>query len=46
MTHKEIAELLGISEGTSKSQFSKAKILLQKMLLQNDTDYVSRKIQQ
>jgi RNA polymerase sigma factor (sigma-70 family) len=42
MTHREIAELLVISEGTSKSQFSKAKILLQKLLLQNDTEYVKR----
>jgi RNA polymerase sigma factor (sigma-70 family) len=41
--HKEIAALLGISEGTSKSQFSKAKILLQKLLLQNNTEYVTRK---
>lgn len=30
--HKEIARLLGITEGTSKSQLSKAKSLLQKML--------------
>lgn len=28
-THKQIAELLGISEGTSKSQLSRAKIILQ-----------------
>ncbi len=45
MTHKEIARLLGISEGTSKSQFSKGKILLQKMLLQNDIEYAKRKSQ-
>ena len=45
MPHGEIAGLLGISEGTSKSQFSKAKILLQKLLLQNDTEYVKRKTQ-
>ncbi|HYM94971.1 MAG TPA: sigma-70 family RNA polymerase sigma factor [Chitinophagaceae bacterium] len=40
MTHGEIAGLLSISEGTSRSQFSKAKILLQKMLLQNGKEYV------
>ncbi|MDP4286172.1 MAG: sigma-70 family RNA polymerase sigma factor [Bacteroidota bacterium] len=45
MGHKEIAEALNISEGTSKSQFSKAKILLQKMLLQNNTEYVKRRTQ-
>ena len=31
-THKEIAEQLGISEGTSKSQYSRAKVHLQNML--------------
>ncbi len=31
-THKEIAEILGISEGTSKSNLSKAKLNLQKVL--------------
>ena len=35
MTHKEIGSLLNISEGTSKSQLSKAKALLQKMILKN-----------
>lgn len=30
--HKEIAELLGISEGTSKSQLSKARNLLQQRI--------------
>jgi RNA polymerase sigma factor (sigma-70 family) len=45
MAHNEIAEKLGIAEGTSKSQLSKAKILLQKMLLQNDTEYVKGKTQ-
>ena len=45
MEHKEIASLLGIAEGTSKSQLSKAKILLQKNLLQNGSGYVKRKSQ-
>ncbi len=31
-THKEIADLLGISEGTSKSQLSRAKVILQDMV--------------
>jgi|ERR1051326_6739571 RNA polymerase sigma-70 factor (ECF subfamily) len=31
-THKEIGEMLGISEGTSKSQYSRAKGHLQNML--------------
>ena len=43
MDHKEIAALLGIAEGTSKSQLSKAKALLQKNLLQNGTGYAKRK---
>jgi len=43
MSHGEIAEMLSISEGTSRSQFSKAKVLLQKLLLQNDIKYVKRK---
>lgn len=43
LDHKEIAALLGIAEGTSKSQLSKAKLLLQKNLLQNGTGNVKRK---
>lgn len=31
-THQEIGEVLGISEGTSKSQLSRAKVLLKRML--------------
>ena len=33
-THKEIADMLGISEGTSKSQLSRAKVILQDMVKQ------------
>nr|WP_220483040.1 sigma-70 family RNA polymerase sigma factor [Rufibacter quisquiliarum] len=33
-SHKEIAEMLQISEGTSKSQLSKARAMLQRMLAQ------------
>ena len=31
-SHKEIGELLGISEGTSKSQYSRGRLLLRTML--------------
>ncbi len=31
-THKQIADVLGISEGTSKSQLSRAKIILQDLV--------------
>ena len=36
-SHKEIAEMLGISEGTSKSQFARAKSLLQVRILKEST---------
>lgn len=42
MEHKEIAVLLGIAEGTSKSQLSKAKLLLQKNLAQYGTGYAKQ----
>lgn len=45
MSHKEIAALLNISEGTSKSQLSKSKALLQKMLLKKGIEYGKRKSQ-
>lgn len=31
-SHKEIGDMLGISEGTSKSQLSRAKVILQEMV--------------
>lgn len=40
-SHKEIADQLGISENTSKSQLSRARTYLQKMLA--DTDWMSTK---
>ncbi|HEY4147637.1 MAG TPA: sigma-70 family RNA polymerase sigma factor [Chitinophagaceae bacterium] len=43
MNHGEVAALMGITEGTSKSQLSKARSLLQKMLLQKGTEYGRRK---
>jgi RNA polymerase sigma-70 factor (ECF subfamily) len=33
LTHKEIAEYLEISEGTSKSQYFKAKKMIQSLLM-------------
>ncbi len=36
-SHKEIAGLLSISQGTSKSQYHRAKILLQKMIASEET---------
>ena len=43
MDHKRIAGELGIAEGTSKSQLSKARALLQKMLLQKGISYGQQK---
>lgn len=37
--HAEISSLMGITEGTSKSQLSKARSLLQKMLLLKSGEY-------
>ena len=34
--HREIGELLGISEGTSKSSLAKARMKLQKMITENN----------
>lgn len=38
-SHKEIADMLGISEGTSKSQLSKARAILQQVIRQNGCYY-------
>lgn len=35
-SHKEIGDMLGISEGTSKSQLARARYLLQKMILEHE----------
>ena len=35
-SHKEIAELLQISEGTSKSQLARARYLLQDLITANE----------
>ena len=37
--HKEIGEMLGISEGTSKSQYSRARAILQGMLERQEKPY-------
>jgi RNA polymerase sigma-70 factor (ECF subfamily) len=41
-THKEIAAMLSISEGTSKSQLSKAKQMLQQLLHQQNSFYAKK----
>jgi RNA polymerase sigma factor (sigma-70 family) len=44
--HKEIGEMLGISEGTSKSQYSRARAILQGMLERQDKTYKEHVISQ
>jgi RNA polymerase sigma-70 factor (ECF subfamily) len=39
MKHREIAELLGISEGTSKSNLAAARVILQKALKNTGDHY-------
>ncbi|HMP99386.1 MAG TPA: RNA polymerase sigma factor [Cyclobacteriaceae bacterium] len=41
-SHKEIAEHLGISEGTSKSQLSRARTMLQGMLMTEENQMIKR----
>lgn len=41
--HKEIADLLGISENTSKSQLSKARAMLRMQLTKQDLPYEARR---
>ncbi|MCW3075188.1 MAG: polymerase, sigma-24 subunit, subfamily [Flaviaesturariibacter sp.] len=43
-SHKEISEQLGISEGTSRSQLSKAKAMLQQLLISSNSDYAFRRM--
>jgi RNA polymerase sigma factor (sigma-70 family) len=38
-SHKEIADILGISEGTSKSQYARARALLQNKLMKETSYY-------
>jgi RNA polymerase sigma factor (sigma-70 family) len=40
--HHEIAEMLNISEGTSKSQYARAKVLLQKMIAKDEDKVYER----
>lgn len=40
--HQEIAKMLEISEGTSKSQYARAKSLLQKWVLENNKESYER----
>ncbi|GGG16416.1 RNA polymerase sigma factor [Pontibacter amylolyticus] len=44
--HKEIGEMLGISEGTSKSQYSRARAILQGMLERQEKTYQENVISQ
>jgi len=41
-SHKEIAEQLGISENTSKSQLSRARVVLQKNLLEMEKEWLQK----
>lgn len=41
-THKDIAGMMNISEGTSKSQYNRAKALLKSRLSEYDKEYAKR----
>ena len=41
-SHKEIANILKISEGTSKSQLSRAKQMLQDLIIKNNLSYATK----
>lgn len=43
-SHLEISELLNISQGTSKSQFSRARLLLKEMIRQTHPHYYKQQI--
>ncbi|MCE7067070.1 RNA polymerase sigma factor [Dyadobacter sp. CY326] len=43
-SHAEISDMLGISLGTSKSQLSKAKVMLQKRIIDLDPSYEKRRL--
>jgi len=42
-SHREIAHILNINEGTSKSQLNKARKILQQLILQKNTYYAEAK---
>ncbi|MCC5944045.1 MAG: RNA polymerase sigma factor [Bernardetiaceae bacterium] len=44
--HKEIADMLDITEGTSKSQYARAKVILQELIAKEDMQYEQLKEQQ
>lgn len=43
-SHKEIADQLGISENTSKSQLSRARVALQKSLIETEKNLIQKTI--
>ena len=42
--HKEIGEMLDISEGTSKSQYSRARAILQSMISRQENNYTKENV--